>query len=43
MDVLEKQGRLDNTVIIFMADNGYFFGEHRRGDKRQATRAFLVQ
>ncbi|VGO13531.1 Arylsulfatase [Pontiella desulfatans] len=36
MDLLEKQGRLDNTVIIFMADNGWFYGEHRRGDKRLA-------
>jgi N-acetylglucosamine-6-sulfatase len=36
MDTLEEQGRLDHTVIIFMADNGYFFGEHRRGDKRLA-------
>jgi N-acetylglucosamine-6-sulfatase len=36
MDLLEKQGRLDNTVIIFMADNGWFFGEHRKGDKRLA-------
>jgi N-acetylglucosamine-6-sulfatase len=36
MDVLEAQKRLDNTVIIFMADNGYFFGEHRMGDKRLA-------
>jgi N-acetylglucosamine-6-sulfatase len=34
--VLEEQGRLDNTIIIFMADNGWFFGEHRRGDKRLA-------
>ncbi|MBT3297023.1 MAG: sulfatase [Verrucomicrobia bacterium] len=36
MQTLEEQGRLENTVIIFMADNGYFFGEHRRGDKRLA-------
>jgi len=36
MDLLEEQGRLDNTVIIFMADNGWFFGEHRKGDKRLA-------
>ena len=36
MDLLKKQGRLDNTVIILMADNGYFFGEHRKGDKRLA-------
>ena len=36
LDLLEKQGRLDNTVIIFMADNGWFYGEHRRDDKRLA-------
>ncbi|MBT8043717.1 MAG: sulfatase, partial [Verrucomicrobiae bacterium] len=36
MDTLEQQGRLDNTMIIFTADNGWFFGEHRRGDKRLA-------
>ncbi len=36
MDLLEQQGRLDNTIIIFMADNGWFYGEHRRGDKRLA-------
>ncbi len=36
MDLLDDQGRLDNTVIIFMADNGWFYGEHRRGDKRLA-------
>jgi len=35
-DLLEEQGRMDNTVIIFMADNGYFMGEHRMGDKRLA-------
>ena len=32
--VLEKQGQLDNTIIIFAGDNGYFFGEHQSGDKR---------
>lgn len=36
MALLEEQGRLDNTIIIFMADNGWFYGEHRRGDKRLA-------
>ena len=36
MDLLEEQGRLDNTVVIFMADNGWFYGEHRRGDKHLA-------
>ena len=36
MALLEEQERLDNTVIIFTADNGWFYGEHRRGDKRLA-------
>ncbi|HBE03773.1 MAG TPA: hypothetical protein DC049_15065 [Spirochaetia bacterium] len=35
-DLLKKQKRYDNTIFIFMADNGWFFGEHRRGDKRLA-------
>jgi arylsulfatase A-like enzyme len=26
---LKKEGQLDNTVIIFTSDNGYFLGEHR--------------
>lgn len=29
LDRLERQGRLDNTVIIFLTDNGYLWGEHR--------------
>lgn len=33
---LEKRGTLDNTLIIFASDNGYFHGEHRRWDKRLA-------
>jgi len=36
LETLERQGKLDNTVIVFMSDNGYFFGEHRTGDKRLA-------
>jgi len=36
LDVLEAQGQLANTCIIFTSDNGYFLGEHRRGDKRLA-------
>ncbi len=36
MDQLREQGRLDNTIVIFTADNGFFLGEHRRGDKRLA-------
>lgn len=31
---LEKAGQLDNTVIVFAGDNGYFIGEHGLGDKR---------
>lgn len=26
--LLEKQGELDDTVIVFLGDNGFFFGEH---------------
>lgn len=33
---LKETGQLDNTVIIFAGDNGFFHGEHRRGDKRLA-------
>ncbi len=33
---LEESGELANTIIIFAGDNGYFFGEHRLGDKRLA-------
>ncbi len=27
-DVLKENGELDNTVIVFTSDNGYFYGEH---------------
>jgi arylsulfatase A-like enzyme len=30
---LEKQGALDNTLVIFTTDNGYFHGEHGLADK----------
>ena len=30
---LEKQGLLDNTLIIFTGDNGYYHGEHGLADK----------
>lgn len=36
LKTLETRGELDNTLIIFTSDNGYFFGEHGRGDKRLA-------
>ncbi len=33
---LEETRQLDNTVIVFTSDNGYFWGEHGLGDKRWA-------
>lgn len=33
---LEQMGELDNTVIIYSSDNGYFMGEHTFLDKRLA-------
>jgi len=37
LSVLKDRGTLDNTLIIFTSDNGYFHGEHRRWDKRLAS------
>lgn len=31
--MLEKKGLADNTVIVFMGDNGYFLGERQIADK----------
>ncbi len=36
IDYLEKNGLLENTVVIYMGDNGFSFGEHGLIDKRQA-------
>ncbi|HEY2934616.1 MAG TPA: sulfatase [Acidobacteriota bacterium] len=33
---LEETQQLDNTILIFTSDNGYFWGEHGLGDKRAA-------
>jgi arylsulfatase A-like enzyme len=33
---LEEAGQLDNTIIIFSSDNGFFWGEHGLSDKRWA-------
>ena len=32
---LEESGQLDNTCIVFLGDNGYFFGEHALGPERR--------
>jgi arylsulfatase A-like enzyme len=34
MAVLQKQGVLDDTVIVWSSDHGFFLGEHRFYDKR---------
>ncbi len=34
-DALEKTGQLDDTLILFLGDNGYFFGEHALGPERR--------
>jgi arylsulfatase A-like enzyme len=34
-EALGRNGRLDDTVIIFLGDNGYFFGEHGLGPERR--------
>ncbi len=36
LKALEDRGELDNTVILFMADNGFLFGERGLIDKRNA-------
>ncbi len=36
IETLRERGTLDNTLIIFTSDNGYFHLEHRRWDKRLA-------
>ena len=47
VNALSAQGVLDNTIIVFTSDNGFFFGEHRipGGKNRvyeEATRVPLV-
>lgn len=36
LDTLERDGRLENTLVIVTSDNGYYLGEHGLGDKRSA-------
>ncbi len=35
LEVLERKGELDNTFIVFLGDNGFFFGEHALGPERR--------
>jgi N-acetylglucosamine-6-sulfatase len=32
---LEKTGTLDNTVVVFTSDHGYFYGEHGLNEERR--------
>ncbi len=32
---LEKKGVLDNTVVVFTSDHGYFYGEHGLNEERR--------
>jgi N-acetylglucosamine-6-sulfatase len=36
INTLREQGKLENTYLIFISDNGFFMGEHHLGDKRFA-------
>ena len=36
LQTLEETKQLDNTLVIFTSDNGFFWGEHGLGDKRMA-------
>jgi N-acetylglucosamine-6-sulfatase len=33
--VLEKTGALDNTIVVFTSDHGYFYGEHGLNEERR--------
>jgi N-acetylglucosamine-6-sulfatase len=41
VDELRRQGLLDSTLLVFMSDNGYLFGEHGLIDKRAAYEASI--
>ncbi|HSK11828.1 MAG TPA: sulfatase/phosphatase domain-containing protein, partial [Phnomibacter sp.] len=36
LDWVEKNGLKDNTLVVYMGDNGFLFGEHGLIDKRNA-------
>jgi N-acetylglucosamine-6-sulfatase len=35
LEALKGTGQLDNTVIVFAGDNGYFYGEHGLSEERR--------
>jgi arylsulfatase A-like enzyme len=35
LEALGRRGELDDTAIVFLGDNGYFFGEHALGPERR--------
>ena len=39
--LLEEKGELDNTLILYLGDNGFLFGEHGLIDKRCAYEASI--
>lgn len=41
LEWLEKEGRLDHTIVVYMGDNGFQFGEHGLIDKRTAYEASI--
>lgn len=41
LDELRKRGELDSTLVIYMGDNGFQFGEHGLIDKRTAYEASM--
>lgn len=36
LDTLKATGKLDNTIVIYCSDNGYYLGDHGLWDKRSA-------
>ena len=40
-EALRQTGQLDNTLIVFLGDNGFFLGEHGMIDKRTMHEASI--